>query len=220
MIKIAPSVLSADFTRLGEHLREAEAGGADWMHLDIMDGHFVPNISYGPVLVEAVNRATKLPLDVHLMIENPDLFVPDFVKAGADWVTVHVEACPHLHRSIQLIKSLGAKAGVSLNPATPASTLDEILPYVDLILIMSVNPGFGGQSFIQTCLPKAERIAKMAEAVNPNILISIDGGVGPKNVGPLVKAGCGVVIAGSAVFGKPDVAKAIKELREAAKGQA
>jgi len=216
MIKIAPSVLSADFTRLGEHLREAEAGGADWMHLDIMDGHFVPNISYGPVLVEAVNRATKLPLDVHLMIEDPDLFVPEFVKAGADYVTVHVEACPHLHRSIQFIKSLGAKAGVSLNPATPASTLDEILPYVDLILIMSVNPGFGGQSFIQTCLPKAERIANMAKAVNPNVLISIDGGVGPKNVGPLVKAGCSVVIAGSAVFGKPDVAKAIRELREAA----
>ena len=218
MVKIAPSVLSADFTRLGEHLREAEAGGADWMHLDIMDGHFVPNISYGPVLVEAVNRATKLPLDVHLMIENPDFFVPDFVKAGADWVTVHVEACPHLHRSIQFIKSLGVKAGVSLNPATPASTLEEIIPFVDLILIMSVNPGFGGQSFIQTCLPKAERIAKMAKAVNPNVLISIDGGVGPKNVGPLVKAGCSVVIAGSAVFGKPDVAKAIRELREAARG--
>ena len=218
MIKIAPSVLSVDFTRLGEHLREAEAGGADWMHLDIMDGHFVPNISYGPVLVEAVNRATKLPLDVHLMIENPDFFVPDFVRAGADWVTVHVEACPHLHRSIQHIKAHGAKAGVSLNPATPASTLDEILPYVDLILVMSVNPGFGGQSFIQTCLPKVERIAKMAKALNPNVLISIDGGVGPKQMPALVKAGCEVFVAGSAVFGRPDVAKAIRELREATKG--
>ncbi len=217
MIKIAPSVLSVDFARMGEHLREAEAGGADWMHLDIMDGHFVPNISYGPVIVEAVNRATNLPLDVHLMIENADCYIPDFVKAGADYVTVHVEACPHLHRSVQLIKSLGVKAGVTLNPATPVATLEEIIPYVDLILVMSVNPGFGGQSFIQTCLPKAERIAKMAKAVNPNILISIDGGVGPKHVPALVKAGCEVFVAGSAVFGKPDVAKAIKELREAAK---
>jgi ribulose-phosphate 3-epimerase len=216
MIKIAPSVLSADFTRLGEHLRQAEAGGADWMHLDIMDGHFVPNISYGPILVEAVNRATKLPLDVHLMIENPDFFVPEFVKAGADWVTVHVETCPHLHRSVQLIKGLGAKAGVSLNPATPASTLVEIIPYVDLILVMSVNPGFGGQSFIESCLPKLQYIAGMAKTKKPDTLISIDGGVGPKQIGALVKAGADVIVAGSAVFGKPDVAKAIKELREAA----
>jgi ribulose-phosphate 3-epimerase len=216
MIKIAPSVLSVDFTRLGEHVREAEAGGADWMHLDIMDGHFVPNISYGPVLVEAVNRATKLPLDVHLMIENPDFFVPDFVKAGADWVTVHVEACPHLHRSIQLIKGLGAKAGVSLNPATPVSALEEIIPHVDLILVMSVNPGFGGQSFIESCLPKAACIAEMVKKKSPGALVSMDGGVGPKNVGPVVKAGCNVIVAGSAVFGKPDVAKAIREMREAA----
>ena len=216
MIKIAPSVLSVDFTRLGEQVREAEAGGADWMHLDIMDGHFVPNISYGPVLVEAVNRATKLPLDVHLMIENPDFFVPEFVKAGADYVTVHVEACPHLHRSIQLIKGLGAKAGVSLNPATPASALEEIVPFVDLILIMSVNPGFGGQSFIQTCLPKAACLAEMARKRKPDALISMDGGVGTKIAGALAKAGCTVLVAGSAVFGKPDVAKAIRELREAA----
>lgn len=218
MIKIAPSVLSADFTRLGEHLRQAEAGGADWLHLDIMDGHFVPNISYGPIVVEAVNRVTNLPLDVHLMIENPDFFAPEFVKAGADYVTVHVEACPHLHRTIQLIKQLGVKAGVSLNPATPVSTLEEIIPHVDLVLVMSVNPGFGGQSFIESCLPKVQRVAELIKAKKSNALLSIDGGVGPKNVGALVKAGCQVIVAGSAVFGKPDVAKAIKELREAAQG--
>ena len=216
MVKIAPSLLAADFAKVGEYMKAAEAGGADWIHLDVMDGHFVPNISFGPILVEAVNRSTKLPLDVHLMIENPDLFAAEFVKAGADYVTVHVEACPHLHRSIQLIKGLGAKAGVSLNPATPASALEEIVPYVDLILIMSVNPGFGGQSFIPTCLPKAACIAEMVKKKNPGALISMDGGVGTKNAGALAKAGCSVLVAGSAVFGKPDVTKAIRELREAA----
>ena len=218
MIKIAPSVLSADFTRLGEHLREADAGGADWFHLDVMDGHFVPNITYGPMVVEAANRATKLPLDVHLMIEDPDFYAPEFVKAGADYVTVHVEACPHLHRSVQLIKQLGAKAGVSLNPATPISTLEDILPLADLILVMSVNPGFGGQSFIHSCLDKVRRIAAMVKERKPDVLISVDGGVGPKNAGALAKAGCNVLVAGSAIFGKPDIAKAIRELREAAKG--
>lgn len=215
MVIVAPSLLSADFGRLEEQIRAVEAAGADWIHCDVMDGHFVPNITFGPVVVEAANRVTDLPIDVHLMIEQPDRYVPDFISAGADYVTVHVETCPHLHRSIQLIRSLGAKPGVSLNPSTPISSLEEIIVDVDLVLVMSVSPGFGGQKFIPSSLQKIERLAALIQERKPGVLIAVDGGVGTSNVGELVRRGTTVLVAGSAVFGKPDLAAAIQELRQA-----
>jgi ribulose-phosphate 3-epimerase len=214
-VKIAPSILSADFSRLGEHVREAEEGGADWLHVDVMDGHFVPNITIGPMIVAAVRPITKLPLDVHLMIENPDRYLADFVKAGADLITVQVETCPHLHRTIQSIKELGVKAGVTLNPATPLSTVEEILPYIDLALIMSVNPGFGGQSYIPTSTAKIRNLSRMLNSIESTAELQVDGGVKADNAAEVVGAGATVLVAGSAVFNKnASVAENITRIRE------
>jgi ribulose-phosphate 3-epimerase len=216
MIKIAPSILSADFARLGDEIRAIEAGGADYVHIDVMDGHFVPNITIGPLIVEAVRKVTDMPLDVHLMIENPDQYIPDFAKAGADIITVHYEAVPHLHRTVQLIHSLDKKAGVSLNPATPVSSLEVILDELDLVLLMSVNPGFGGQNFIPSCLPKIEALRKEIDRRGLNIELEIDGGVKPANIAAIAGAGADVFVAGSAVFGTQDYQATIAELRRLA----
>ncbi len=214
-VKIAPSILSADFARLGDHIREAEEGGADWLHVDVMDGHFVPNITIGPLIVKAIRPHTKLPLDVHLMIENPDNYLEDFAKAGSDVITVQVEACTHLHRTIQAIKDLGVKAGVTLNPATSLSTLEEILPYVDLVLIMSVNPGFAGQAYIQSSTAKIRRLRQMLDEIGSSADLEVDGGVKASNAAEVVAAGANVLVAGSAVFGgKNTVAANIAQLRE------
>ena len=214
MIKIAPSILSADFARLGEQVAEAEAAGADYIHIDVMDGHFVPNITVGPLVVEAVRRATKLPLDVHLMIEAPERYIARFVQAGADIVTVQVEACPHLHRTVQQIKELGGKAGVSLNPATPLSSLEEILEYVDLILLMTVNPGFGGQEFIATMLPKIERLRGMLTERGLDVELEVDGGINAETAPKVVAAGANVLVAGAAIFGAEEgVAEAMRRIR-------
>ena len=200
-VKIAPSILSADFARLAEALKQAEDGGADWIHVDVMDGHFVPNLTIGAPVVKALRKETKLPLDVHLMIEKPEQLIEDFVAAGADYLTVHVEAATHLHRTIQQIRELGAKPGVSLNPATPISALMEILPYVDLVLVMSVNPGFGGQKFIPTSTAK---IAELKQLLDDRSLwgveIEVDGGVTPATAPEVVAAGASVLVAGAAVF--------------------
>ncbi len=216
MIKIAPSILSADFARLGEEIHAIEAGGADYVHVDVMDGHFVPNITIGPLLVEAVRKITALPLDVHLMIENPDLYIPAFAKAGADIITVHVEAVPHLHRTVQLIHSLGKKAGVTLNPATPVSSLEVILDELDLVLLMSVNPGFGGQQFIPSCLGKIEALRREIDCRGLRTELEVDGGVKPDNIGAIAAAGADVFVAGSAVFGTSDYRATIAELRRRA----
>ncbi|KPK65499.1 MAG: ribulose phosphate epimerase, partial [Gemmatimonas sp. SG8_38_2] len=206
MALISPSILSADFTRLGEQIEEAEAGGADWIHVDVMDGHFVPNITVGPMIVEAARRATELPLDVHLMIENPDRYLDDFVGAGATCLTVHQETCPHLHRTIQRIRELGARPGVSVNPATPVENLDDILPFIDLVLVMTVNPGFGGQKFIRECIPKVARLSQKLETMGrQDIEIEVDGGIDPSTAPAVVAAGANVLVAGSAVFSKGSI---------------
>jgi ribulose-phosphate 3-epimerase len=214
MIKIAPSILSADFARLGAEIQAIEAGGADYVHIDVMDGHFVPNITIGPLVVEAARRVTNLPLDVHLMIENPDRFIPDFARAGADLITVHIEAVPHLHRTVQLIKSLGKKAGVSLNPATPVSSLEVILDDLDLVLIMSVNPGFGGQSFISSSLAKIEALRAEIDRRGLQVEIEVDGGVKTDNIAAIAAAGASVFVAGSAVFGTADYGATIAALKD------
>jgi len=214
--KIAPSILAADFARLGAQVQEAEAAGADWLHVDIMDGHFVPNISFGPVILEWIRPLTKLPLDVHLMIEQPESYLAAFAKAGADVLTVHVETCPHLHRSIQQIKELGVKAGVTLNPATPLSSLTEILLDVDLVLIMSVNPGFGGQSYIPASTAKIARLRKMLDDCGSQAELEVDGGVSPSTAGQVVGAGATVLVAGSAVFNqKNSIAKNLELIHAA-----
>lgn len=213
MIKIAPSILSADFAKLGDEIRDVEAGGADYIHVDVMDGHFVPNITIGPLIVEAIRPVTKLPLDVHLMIENPDLYIEQFAKAGADYITVHVEACKHLHRTIQFIKSLGVKAGVVLNPATPVETIRHVISDVDMVLLMSVNPGFGGQKFIDEVLPKIRDVKKMATERNPGLEIEIDGGVNEQTAKLCIEAGANVLVAGSAVFNQEDRKAAIESIR-------
>ncbi|HEX8318566.1 ribulose-phosphate 3-epimerase [Longimicrobium sp.] len=217
-IKIAPSILSADFTRLGEHIREAEQGGADWIHVDVMDGHFVPNITIGPLIAAAAKRSTGLPIDVHLMIEKPERYLADFAKAGADYLTVHVETSPHLHRTIQQIRELGVKPGVTLNPATPVDAIADILPYVDLVLVMSVNPGFGGQSYIPTSTAKIARIRRMLDERRlHHVELQVDGGVAPDTIADVVRAGASCVVAGSAVYNaKAPVAENIRLLREAA----
>lgn len=217
MKKIAPSILSADFSRLGEEVRAVTAAGADYIHIDVMDGHFVPNITIGPLVVEAVRKVTDLPLDVHLMIKNPDLYVADFANAGADIIVVHAEASDHLHRTIQLIKSLGKKAGVSLNPATPLQFLDYIVEEVDLVLLMTVNPGFGGQSFIEACLPKIHALRSMLDKRGLEAELEVDGGVKTGNIDRISHAGADVFVAGSAVFGSHDYAATISELKHRAK---
>jgi ribulose-phosphate 3-epimerase len=217
-LQIAPSILSADFTILGQEIKDVEKAGADLIHVDVMDGQFVPNLTVGPMIVEAARRVTELPLDVHLMIHDADALIPEFAEAGSNYLTVHVEACPHLHRTVQLIKEKGVKAGVSLNPATALSLVEPILPDIDLLLVMSVNPGFGGQTFIPFVLDKLKAARKMIDAIAPHVLLEVDGGVKPDNAKALRKAGVDVFVAGSAIFGKRDYAKAITAMRsEAAK---
>ncbi|CAN2047891.1 Ribulose-phosphate 3-epimerase [Candidatus Magnetomoraceae bacterium gMMP-1] len=211
---IAPSILSADFSRLGEEIRAVEIAGADWIHVDVMDGHFVPNITIGPLIVEAVKKVTNLPLDVHLMIENADKYIPDFADAGANLITVHVEACTHLNRSIQLIKDKGIQAGIVLNPATSLCSIEWILEYVDLVMLMSVNPGFGGQSFITNTIKKIKALKKMIKDRNLNTMIEIDGGVNEKTIQEISQAGTDVFVAGSAIFKSKDYVSAIKRFRE------
>ena len=215
-IKVAPSILSADFSRLGEEIRAVEAAGADIIHVDVMDGHFVPNITIGPLIVEAARRSTKLPLDVHLMITNPELFIDDFAKAGADYITVHVETARHLHRLVQSIKGhKKVKAGAVLNPATPLSSLDHILPDLDMVLLMSVNPGFGGQSFIPSVLDKIRQLRKRIDELGLATEIEVDGGVKPANAAQVVNAGADILVAGSAIFGTKDYAAAVRGIRGA-----
>lgn len=199
-VKIFPSILSADFAHLGRQVTEAEEGGANGVHLDIMDGRFVPNLTVGPLVVEAVRKVTSLPLDVHLMIEAPERYIDEFAKAGADIISVHQEACPHLHRVIQQIKSLGKQAGVVINPATPAAVLEEIVNEVDLILVMSVNPGFGGQSFIESSVDKIRRVRQLLTARQAKAELEVDGGIDSQTAPRVVKAGAGVLVAGSAIF--------------------
>ncbi|WP_066175110.1 ribulose-phosphate 3-epimerase [Bacillus marinisedimentorum] len=213
MVKIAPSILSADFAKLGDEIKEVERGGADYIHVDVMDGHFVPNITIGPLIVEAIRPVTDLPLDVHLMIENPDRYIPQFVKAGADIITVHAEACPHLHRTIQLIKNEGAKAGVVLNPATSVDVIKHVIEDIDMILLMTVNPGFGGQSFISSVVPKIREAARLVDERNPKVEIEVDGGINPDTARTVTEAGATVLVAGSAVFNKEDRTGAIQALR-------
>ena len=215
MVKIAPSILSADFSRLGDEVRAVEDAGADWIHVDVMDGRFVPNITIGPLVVEAVRKVTKLPLDVHLMIENADLYIEDFANAGADIISVHVEACPHLHRTIQSIKEKGVKAGVVLNPATTLFSLDEIIEQVDMVLLMSVNPGFGGQKFIKSVLSKIELLRNTLDESGVELDVEVDGGIKPDNADIIKQAGANVLVAGSAIFGSDDYKKAIEGLRNA-----
>ena len=213
-IMIAPSILSADFSRLGEEIRAVEAAGAEVIHIDVMDGHFVPNITIGPLLVEAVRRVTELPLDVHLMISEPDRYIKAFADAGADWITVHAEACTHLHRSLNFIRSLGQKAGAVLNPATPLSSLDYVLEEVDLVMLMSVNPGFGGQSFIASTLKKCRELRTMLDKVNPAAGIEIDGGMSPKTIGAMAEAGANIFVAGSAIYGQENYGAVIQEMKQ------
>lgn len=216
MMKIAPSILSADFANLGKEIEEVENGGADYIHVDVMDGHFVPNITIGPLILDAIKPVTSLPLDVHLMIENPDAYIPMFANAGASILTVHQEVCPHLHRTVQLIKDNGVKAGVVINPATPAETLLPILPEVDLVLVMTVNPGFGGQSFIQNTLKKIEQIATWRKELNLSFELEVDGGVNKDTAKLCTDAGADVLVAGSAVFKSTDRRQAIEDILSAA----
>jgi ribulose-phosphate 3-epimerase len=217
MIKLAPSILSADFARLGEQIDEVATAGADYIHVDVMDGHFVPNISIGAPVVAAIRPVTSLPLDVHLMIEYPERYISEFVQAGADIITVHVEASPHLRKTIRLIKELGAKAGVSLNPPTPVSAVEDFLPHVDLVLVMSVNPGFGGQSFIPETLPKIAKVRKMLDDRGLSAELEVDGGINEDNAPDVVKAGANVLVAGNSIFrAKEGIRRAMRRLREAA----
>ncbi len=213
MTKIAPSILSADFSRLGEELKKVEDAGADLIHIDVMDGHFVPNITIGPLIVKAVKRSTKLPLDVHLMIDNPDRYIKSFAEAGADIITIHIEVCNHLHRTIQCIRDLNIKGGVVLNPATPLVTLEDILEDVDIVLLMSVNPGFEGQQFLPSVLPKIERLKRQIDERDLKVEIEVDGGIKLDNAGDVIKAGGDILVAGSAVFYSEDYHKTIKGLR-------
>jgi ribulose-phosphate 3-epimerase len=213
MVKIAPSILSADFAKLGDEIKAVEQAGADYIHIDVMDGHFVPNITIGPLIVEAIRPITELPLDVHLMIENPDQYIDAFANAGANYITVHVETCRHLHRTINHIKSFGIKAGVVLNPATPVESIQHVLGDIDMVLLMSVNPGFGGQKFIPEVLPKIRKVKEMADAKGLIIEIEIDGGVNPETAKLCIDAGANVLVAGSAIYNQEDYAKAISSIR-------
>ncbi len=215
MVKIAPSILAANFSKLGEEVLEVEKAGAELIHIDVMDGHFVPNITMGPIVVEALRPLTKLPLDVHLMIENADQYIESFAKAGADYITVHVEACPHLHRTIQLIRSFGVKPGVVLNPHTPIETIQHVLEDIDMVLFMTVNPGFGGQKFIHSVVPKVKQLSDIIKQRNLSIEIEIDGGINEETIKPCVEAGATVLVAGSAIYNAPDKAKALQAIKAA-----
>ena len=215
MVKIAPSILSADFSRLGDEIKAVEDAGADWIHVDVMDGHFVPNITIGPPVIESIRKVTKLPLDVHLMIEHADCYVKSFAEAGADLLTVHVEACPHLNRTLQTIRELNVRAGVVLNPATPLSSLEEVLHEIDMVLLMSVNPGFSGQSFIPSILDKASNLRDIMNHYEDEIEMQVDGGVRVDNAGKIKEAGASVLVAGSAIFNSKDYKKTIQQLRDA-----
>lgn len=215
-MKIAPSILSCDFSRLADEIQTVESGGADWIHVDVMDGHFVPNITIGPIITAGARKATDLPLDVHLMIEQPDRYLEAFVDAGADWLTVHAEACTHLHRTVQRIRELGARAGVAINPATPLASLTDVVPYIDLLLVMSVNPGFGGQSYISASTAKVRDARTLLDEMGSTAELEVDGGVDAGNVGELQAAGASVVVAGSAVYGHVDGAAAgVRLIRDA-----
>lgn len=211
---LAPSVLSADFWKLGEQVEAVVKGGADLIHLDVMDGRFVPNITFGPVLVESIRRHCKLPLDVHLMIENADRYIPEFIRAGASWVSVHIENNPHIHRTLQLIKDLGAKAGVVINPGTSLYVIEEALHYADFVLLMSVNPGFGGQKFIERSIDKLKKLRQMINSINPNILIEIDGGIKEENLQQVALAGADVFIIGSGIFSYEDVEEQTRRIKK------
>ncbi len=211
---LAPSILSADFWKLGEQIQACIEGGADIIHFDVMDGHFVPNITFGPVLLESIKRHCSLPLDAHLMIENPDRYIPDFIKAGADMVSVHIENTPHIHRTLDLIKSFGAKAGVVINPGTSLRVLEEALHYADFVLLMSVNPGFGGQRFIERSLQRLRKLRAMVDRINPNILIEVDGGIKEENIQEVARAGADILVVGSGVFGAKDIKAQTKRLKD------
>ncbi|OOE11978.1 ribulose-phosphate 3-epimerase [Fictibacillus arsenicus] len=213
MVKIAPSILSADFSKLGEEIKAVEMAGADYIHVDVMDGHFVPNITMGPLVLKAIRPLTELPLDVHLMIENPDSYIEEFADAGADIITVHVEAATHLHRTIQLIKAKGVKAGVVLNPATPVDLIKHIIHDIDMVLLMTVNPGFGGQSFIQNVVPKIKEVSELVQTHGLNVEIEVDGGVNAETAPLCIEAGANVLVAGSAIYGKKDLKDAISVIR-------
>jgi len=215
MIKIAPSILAANFSKLAEEVKEVEKAGAELIHIDVMDGHFVPNITMGPIVVEALRPVTDLPLDVHLMIKNPDLYIESFAKAGADYITVHVEACPHLHRTIQLIRSFGVKPGVVLNPHTPIETIQHVLEDIDMVLFMTVNPGFGGQKFIHSVVPKVQQLSTIIKEKGLKIEIEIDGGINAETIIPCAEAGATIFVAGSAIYSRTDRTAALQEIKEA-----
>jgi ribulose-phosphate 3-epimerase len=217
-LRIAPSILAADFGRLAEEVRAVSRAGADWIHVDVMDGHFVPNLTIGPVVVEAVRAATELPLDVHLMIEAPERSLEAYAAAGADRIGVHVEACPHLHRTLAQIREAGAAATVVLNPATPAEAIEPVLGDVDQVLVMTVNPGFGGQSFIESVLPKLARIRRWIDEAGLSVELEVDGGIGPGTIGRAARAGANAFVAGTAIFRQADYATAIAQLRKEAAG--
>ncbi len=216
-VHIAPSILSADFAHLADEIAAVEAAGADLLHVDVMDGHFVPNLTIGPPIVESLRKVTALPLDVHLMVTNPDAAIPDFAQAGANYLTVHTETCPHLHRTIQSIKEHGVKAGVTLNPSTSLSTLEEVVADVDLVLIMSVNPGFGGQTFIPACLDKLRRARQLIDRTGSRALLEVDGGIKVENAGDVLQAGANILVAGSAIFRSPNYTDTIAAFRTVAR---
>lgn len=216
MVKIAPSILSANFAALGEQVRKVETAGAELLHIDVMDGHFVPNITIGPLVVEALRPVSKMVFDVHLMIENPDLYIKQFARAGADIITVHAETCPHLHRTVQVIKEAGVKAGVALNPATPPDVLEYVLGQLDLVLVMTVNPGFGGQEFIREMLPKISKIKARLDQLQSAALLEVDGGINVNTAREVATAGADTLVAGSAIFGAADPARAVQKIKESA----